>query len=208
MNKQVLQVISAVSGEKDIDQDFIFEAIEAALAMATKKHLGVEADIRVEIDRENGNYQTFRRWTIVPEEEFELPEQQLTPEQAKIRNPKAQMGEVIEEAIESVEFSRIGAHVAKQVIVQKVRGAERNKVAQMYQKRVGELISGTVKKIIRDGIIMDIGSNLEAIIPREFAVIFLMCAHRHEAHKFLLAVQNQNFSLNFLKLKYRKLAKN
>jgi N utilization substance protein A len=167
MNKQVLQVIAAVSGEKDIDQDFIFEAIEAALAMATKKRLGVEADIRVEIDRKNGNYQTFRRWTIVPEEEFELPDQQLTLEDAKTRNPKAKIGEVIEESIESVEFSRIGAHVAKQVIVQKVRGAERTKIAQMYQKRIGELLSGTVKKIIRDGIILDLGSNLEAIIPRE-----------------------------------------
>lgn len=168
MNKQVLLVAETVSNEKDIDQEIIFEAIEAALAMATKKRYGTDIDVRVTIDRNTGNYATYRRWTVIAsEEDLEFPEREIILDEAHKRNPKIAVGEVIEEPMESVEFGRIAAQTAKQVIVQKVREAERAKIVQAYEKKVGNLVSGIVKKIIRDGIILDLGNNVEAIIPRE-----------------------------------------
>lgn len=176
MNKQVLLVAKAVSNEKDVDPEVIFTAIEAALAMATKKlYPDEEVDVRVSIDRVSGDYKTFRRWTVVanPGEElddstgFDSPDYQIIINDAKKRNPKAKIGDVIEEPLPSIEFGRIAAQTAKQVIVQKVREAERAKVVQAYASRVGELLTGVVKKIMRDGIILDLGSSIEAIIPRD-----------------------------------------
>lgn len=175
MNKEILLVAEAVSNEKDVDRELIFQAIEAALAMATKKRHGANMDVHVEINRNTGDYKTFRRWTVVPEkglkdEEGEtifFPEQHLTLSEARERNPKAQIGDVIDEPMESVEFGRIAAQTAKQVIVQKVREAERAKVVQAYTDHIGELVTGVVKRVTRDGIILDLGSNVEAIITRE-----------------------------------------
>lgn len=175
MSKEILLVAEAVSNEKDVDKELIFEAIEAALAMATKKRHGANIDVRVTIDRHSGDYKTFRRWMVVPDEGLTLegetqaiiPEQQLTLNQAKERNPKANIGDVIEEPMESVEFGRIAAQTAKQVIVQKVREAERAKIVQAYTERMGELVTGVVKRVTRDGIILDLGSNIEAIVTRE-----------------------------------------
>jgi N utilization substance protein A len=169
MNKQVLLVAEALSNEKDVDKEIIFEAIETALAMATKKHYGLmEMEVRVDIDRHSGNYTTLRCWTVVEnEDEVEIPEAEMPLEQALAHNPNAKVGEVVEEPLDSVEFGRIGAQTAKQVIVQKVREAERNKIAQAYEKRVGQLVTGVVKRIIREGIILDLGGNTEALVPRE-----------------------------------------
>ncbi len=169
MNKEILLVADVVSNEKGVDKNIIFEAIEAALATATRKKHGGNIDVRVSIDREDGDYETFRRWEVLDDEdpEFESPEHQILYSYAVKDNPDIQVGDFIEEPMESVEFGRIAAQTAKQVIVQKVREAERGKVVDAYQDRVGELIMGTVKRIERSGIYIDLGNNAEAFIPRE-----------------------------------------
>ncbi len=167
MSKEVLLVVESVSNEKGVPPGVIFEALELALATATKKRYEDEVDVRVEIDRHTGNYETYRRWTVVADEDFEEPDMQLTLDQAEARDPDLKIGDMIEEKIESVEFGRIAAQIAKQVIVQKVREAERAQVVDAYRDRLGEIISGTVKKVTRDSVIVDLGNNAEAVLPRE-----------------------------------------
>ena len=167
MSKEVLLVVESVSNEKGVPPDVIFEALELALATATKKRYEDEVDVRVQIDRHTGNYDTYRRWTVVADEDFEEPDMQLTLDQAEARDPDLKIGDMIEEKIESVEFGRIAAQIAKQVIVQKVREAERAQVVDAYRDRLGEIISGTVKKVTRDSVIVDLGNNAEAVLPRE-----------------------------------------
>ena len=125
MSKEVLLVVESVSNEKGVPANLIFEALELALATATKKRYEDEVDLRVQINRQNGSYETFRRWTVVEEADFEDPAHQLTLDMAQERKPDAKIGDVLEEKIESIEFGRIAAQTAKQVIVQKVREAER-----------------------------------------------------------------------------------
>ncbi|QJD60254.1 transcription termination/antitermination protein NusA [Pseudomonas sp. gcc21] len=167
MSKEVLLVVESVSNEKGVPPDVIFEALELALATATKKRYEDEVDVRVQIDRHTGSYDTYRRWTVVADEDFEEPDMQLTLDQAEARDPDLKIGDMIEEKIESVEFGRIAAQIAKQVIVQKVREAERAQVVDAYRDRLGEIISGTVKKVTRDSVIVDLGNNAEAVLPRE-----------------------------------------
>lgn len=175
MSKEILLVAEAVSNEKDVSKELIFQAIEAALEMATKKRYGMNIDVKVNVDRHTGNYTTVRHWLVIPNEGMKIedilqviiPEQQLTLEQAREKFPNVNIGDVIEEPMESVEFGRIAAQTAKQVIVQKVREAERAKIVQAYIERVGELVMGIVKKVTRDGIILDLGNNIEAIVARE-----------------------------------------
>jgi transcription termination/antitermination protein NusA len=167
MSKEVLLVVESVSNEKGVPPGVIFEALELALATATKKRYEDEVDVRVEINRTTGNYDTYRRWTVVLDEDFEEPDMQLTLDQAEARDPSLKIGDMIEEKIESVEFGRIAAQIAKQVIVQKVREAERAQVVDAYRDRLGEIISGTVKKVTRDSVIVDLGNNAEAVLPRE-----------------------------------------
>ncbi|WP_196139490.1 transcription termination factor NusA [Aliikangiella sp. G2MR2-5] len=169
-NKEILLVVDAVSNEKDVNPDIIFEALEAAIATATKKKHGIDIDVRVSIDRDTGEYDTFRRWLIVQPEEgnvLENPLAEITLDAAQVESPDAKAGEYVEEQIESIAFGRIAAQTAKQVIVQKVREAERAKVLEAFESRVGELITGVVKKANRDSIILDLGNNAEAIIPKE-----------------------------------------
>jgi N utilization substance protein A len=172
MSKEVLLVVETVSHEKGIPKEVIFDAVEVALATATKKRYTDEAEFRVSIDRESGDYETFRVWTVAePEDEEEQnPEAQLTLVQAHERDSALQMGDVIEDPVESVEFGRIAAQTAKQVIVQKVREAERAQVVQAYLPRVSELISGTVKKLGRDSVIVDLGNNAEGLLTREHLI--------------------------------------
>jgi transcription termination/antitermination protein NusA len=181
MSKEVLLVVESVSHEKGVPKDVIFGAIEAALAMATKKRYDDRAEFRVAINRESGDYETYRIWTVADpdnltvedgaEEEAEWnPAAQLTLEQARERKPDAELGDVIEEPVESVEFGRIAAQTAKQVIVQKVREAERAQVVAAYLPRVGELVNGTVKKLGRDSIIVDLGNNAEGLLTREHLI--------------------------------------
>ncbi|MEH6559012.1 MAG: transcription termination factor NusA [Oceanicoccus sp.] len=167
MNKEILLVAEAVSNEKGVSREIIFEAIEQALATATKKRYDEDADIHVTIDRESGGYETFRRWEVVSDDEMALLGTQFTTEEAAEKDTALQIGDVYQEQIENVGFGRIAAQTAKQVIVQKVREAERAQVVEEYEGRVGELISGTVKKVTRDNIIVDLGNNAEGSLPRE-----------------------------------------
>ena len=170
MNKEILLVVDVVSNEKDVEKEVIFQAIEAALASATRKKHGGEIEVRVEIDRATGDYESFRRWEVVAEadeEEGLNPEAQILLEEAVKQYPEIQAGEYIEEPMESIAFGRIAAQTAKQVIVQKVREAERSKVVDAYRDRVGELITGVVKRVDRGNVVLDLGGNAEAIILRE-----------------------------------------
>ena len=168
MNKEILLVVDAVSNEKGVDKNVIFEALEAALASATRKKHGGDIDARVSIDRQTGEYDTFRRWLVQPDDAvLESPDREIRLMDAVDIKPEIQVGEYIEEPIESVTFGRIGAQTAKQVIVQKVREAERAQVVEAYQGRVGELVTGIVKRVERGNIYIDLGNNAEAFIPRE-----------------------------------------
>ncbi len=172
MNKEILMVVDAVSNEKGVEKEVIFEAIEAALASATRKRHGEDMDVRVAIDRETGDYETFRRWLVFADDstELETPDCELRLEDALDIDEKAEPGGYVEEPMESVEFGRIGAQTAKQVIVQKVREAERAQVVEEYEDRVGELVSGLVKRVDRNGIFVDLGANAEGFIPREHMI--------------------------------------
>ena len=167
MTKEILMVAEAVSNEKGVSEDIIFEAIESALAMATKKRYDEDADIEVTIDRETGDYETVRRWLVVPDDELALLGTQFTTEEAAEKDTSLQPGDVYQEQVENVEFGRIAAQTAKQVIVQKVRDAERAQVVEQYEHRVGELVAGTVKKVTRDNVIVDLGNNAEGLLPRD-----------------------------------------
>ena len=162
-------VVDAVSNEKGVDKEIIFEALEAALASATKKRQFDDVEVRVAIDRDTGDYETFRRWLVMEDddEDFEFPERQSKLTHAQIRQPGITVGQYIEEPMDSVDFGRIAAQTAKQVIVQKVREAERAQVVEAYQDRVGELVNGVVKRVERGNVYIDLGSNAEALIGRE-----------------------------------------
>ena len=168
MSKEILMVADAVSIEKGVSRSVIFEAIESALATATKKlYDKEEIGCRVSVGRDTGDYETFRVWTIVDEDEYEEEGSQFTLEQANEKDKSLDIGDTWEEKIDNLEFGRIAAQTAKQVIVQKVREAEREIVISEYKDRVGELVAGTVKKVTRDNIIVDLGKNAEALLPRD-----------------------------------------
>lgn len=171
MSKELLLVADTVANEKGVSREVIFEAIEAALASATRKRHEGDIDVRVAIDRKTGDYEAFRRWEVVPDdEEVEEPDRQVTLTEAREKAPSVDVGGFIEEPTEAVAFGRIAAQTAKQVIVQKVREAERAQVAELYSNRVGELVTGVVKRIERGNIYLDLGGNAEGFIPREEAI--------------------------------------
>ncbi|WP_034943698.1 transcription termination factor NusA [Erwinia oleae] len=171
MNKEILAVVEAVSNEKSLPREKIFEALESALATATKKKYEQEIDVRVSIDRKSGDFDTFRRWVIV--EEVTMPTREITLEAARFEDESFNVGEFVEDQIESVTFDRITTQTAKQVIVQKVREAERAMVVDQFRENQGEIITGVVKKVNRDNISLEVrpadGSNTsaEAVIIRE-----------------------------------------
>jgi len=167
MSKEVLLVVESVSNEKGVPASVIFEALELALATATKKRFDVEVELRVEINRQTGTYETFRCWIVVDDASLINLASELTLDEARENHPDAVLGQTIEEKIDSIEFGRIAAQTAKQVIVQKVREAERAQVVEAYRDRLGEIISGTVKKVTRDNVIVDLGNNAEALLGRE-----------------------------------------
>ncbi|PAU77606.1 transcription termination factor NusA [Halomonas salipaludis] len=167
MSKEILTVVDAISNEKGVPRDVIFEAVEAALASASRKRFEQEeATVRVKIDRATGDYDTFRFWTVVEDDEFETPDHEIKQSIAEQRDPPLALGDVVEEKIDNAVFGRIAAQTAKQVIVQKVREAERAEVVRQYTDREGELVAGIVKKTTRDGLIIDLGDNAEAFLPR------------------------------------------
>lgn len=170
MNKEILLVAEAVSNEKGVDRDIIFEAIEMALAAATKKRYDEEADIDVKIDRNSGDYVTHRRWLVMADDQLAALGTEFTLEEAHEKDPNLKAGDVYREQVENIGFGRIAAQTAKQVIVQKVREAERAQIVEQYQDRIHELVSGTVKKSSRDSVIVDLGNNAEGILTREHLI--------------------------------------
>ncbi|AZQ09641.1 MULTISPECIES: transcription termination factor NusA [Shewanella] len=169
MNKEILLVAEAVSNEKAVPREKIFEALETALATATKKKYEGDIDVRVAIDRKTGDYETFRRWMVVEDngEALENPYREITLEAARYEDPEIQVGEFIEDEIESVVFDRITTQTAKQVIVQKVREAERAQVVEQFYDKEGEIITGVVKKSNRDSVIVDLGNNADGVLYKE-----------------------------------------
>lgn len=167
MSKEILLVAEAVSNEKGVSEDIIFEALELALATASKKRYDEDSDMFVNIDRTTGDYETFRRWEVVSDDILALLGTQFTLEEAHEVNTALVAGDVHVEQVENIGFGRIAAQTAKQVIVQKVREAERQKIASEYRERVGELVSGLVKRVTREHIIVDLGANAEGILPRD-----------------------------------------
>lgn len=169
-NKEILLVVNSVANEKDVQEEVIFQALEQALAMATRKKKSDEIDVRVEVNRQTGDYETFRLFHVLAEEDPEYldnPGFELTLKQAQEKNPKAKIGDILEEPMESIEFGRIAAQTAKQVIVQKVREAEREKIIQAFEKQVGYLVNGNVKRATREFVIVDLGNHAEGLLPKE-----------------------------------------
>ena len=167
MSRDVLLLVDALAREKNVDKEIVFGALESALASATKKRFpGEEADVRVSIDRQTGEYESFRRWQVCDDETFETPELHIKLEEAQKRDPEIQLEEFIEEPLENIDFGRIGAQAAKQVIFQKIRDAEREQILADFMERNEHLVSGTIKRIERGNAIVEFG-KIEALLPRD-----------------------------------------
>lgn len=166
MSREVLLVVDALAREKNVDKEIVFGALELALASATKKRFHEDVDVRVAIDRQNGEYETFRRWQVVADDAVEFPERQLTLEQAIPQKADALLDDFVEQPLEAVEFGRIGAQAAKQVILQKIREAEREQILSDFLARKEHLVTGVIKRMERGNAIIESG-RLEALLPRE-----------------------------------------
>jgi N utilization substance protein A len=166
MSREILLLVDALAREKNVDKDIVFGALEQALASATKKRFREDVEVRVEIDRNTGDYRSFRRWHVVPDETLEAPDREMTVDQARALVPDIQLEEYIEEPLEPVEFGRIGAQTAKQVILQKIRDAEREQILNDFLARKEHLVTGTIKRIERGNAIVESG-RIEAVLPRD-----------------------------------------
>jgi N utilization substance protein A len=166
MSRELLLLVDALAREKNVEKDTVFGALEQALASATKKRFREDVEVRVEIDRDTGDYKSFRRWHVVPDEAFEAPERQMLLREAQEQVPDIQLDEYIEEPLEPVEFGRIGAQTAKQVILQKIRDAEREQILNDFLGRKEHLVTGTIKRIERGNAIVESG-RIEAVLPRD-----------------------------------------
>lgn len=166
MSKELLLVAEALSNEKGVSKEVVLSAIQAALESATRKLMGQEFGIQVILDPRLGDYKTSRYWDVVADEEVEFPDRQLTVAQAQEKKPNAQIGDRIEEDMPSIEFGRIAAQTARHVIFQKIREAERRMMVDLFKAKIGQLVYGTVKKVTRDNIIIDLGGKAEAFLPR------------------------------------------
>ena len=157
MSREMLLLVDALAREKNVSKDIVFGALELALASATKKRIHDEADVRVSVDRETGDFETFRRWAVVAEEDY-LNENNQTPlSEAQEQDPEVEVGDFLEEAIEPVDFGRIGAQAAKQVILQKIRDAEREQILTVFLARKEQVVSGTIKRMERGNAIVEAG---------------------------------------------------
>ena len=166
MSRELLLLVDALSREKNVQKDIVFAALEMALASATKKKTHEEADVRVEIDRESGEFEAFRRWLVVEDGLVENPEQQIDLTDAREQIADISLGDYIEETLEPVDFGRIGAQAAKQVILQKIRDAEREQILNDFLDRKEHLVTGTVKRMERGNAIIEAG-RIEAALPRD-----------------------------------------
>ncbi|WGE47293.1 transcription termination factor NusA [Actinobacillus equuli] len=165
MSKEILLAAEAVSNEKLLPKEAIFEALETALAISTKKKKEMDIDVRVVIDRKSGDFQTFRRWIVV--EQVHNMTREISLEAAQYENPSVQLGDIVEDEVDSIPFDRITMQTARQVISTKIREAERNKVIDQFRSQLNTIITATVKKVNRDQIILDLGNQAEAVIVRE-----------------------------------------
>jgi N utilization substance protein A len=166
MSRELLLLVDALAREKNVQKDIVFGALEQAIGSATKRKANEEMDVRVAIDRETGEYESFRRWQIVPDDAVELPESQIPLSEALKLDPDAKVEDYIEEPLEPIEFGRIGAQAAKQVILQKIRDAEREQILQDFLARNEKLVTGTIKRIERGNAIVESG-RVEAVLPRD-----------------------------------------
>ena len=166
MSREVLLLVDALAREKNVGREVVFGALESALASATKKRFKEDSDVRVSIDRMTGDYEAFRRWLVVPDGELEDHDIQIILTEARKQVPDAQVGDYIEEELEPVELGRIGAQAAKQVILQKIRDAEREQIIDDFLARGEPILSGTVKRVDREGAIIESG-KVEARLPRD-----------------------------------------
>jgi N utilization substance protein A len=166
MSREVLLLVDALAREKNVPRETVFEALESALASATKKRFKEETDVRVSIDRMTGDYEAFRRWLVVPDDQLEDHDVQIIHSEARKENPDIEIGDYIEEELEPAELGRIGAQAAKQVILQRIRDAEREQIINDFLQRGEPILSGTVKRIDREGAIIESG-KLEARLPRD-----------------------------------------
>ncbi|MDR2208563.1 MAG: transcription termination factor NusA [Azoarcus sp.] len=166
MSREILLLVDALAREKNVAKEIVFTALESALASATKKRVHDNADVRVSIDRDSGNYDTFRRWVVKPDEEVNNDEAEMGLIDAREIQPDIEPGEYIEEALEPIDFGRIGAQAAKQVILQKIRDAEREQVLNDFLDRKEFLVSGTIKRVERGNAIIEVG-RMEAVLPRD-----------------------------------------
>ncbi len=166
MNRELLLLVDALAREKNVEREVVFGALELALASATKKRIHDEADVRVEIDRTTGEYEAFRRWLVLDDEEVEIPAQQIGLSEARRDDPDVQIGDYIEEQLEAIDFGRIGAQTAKQVILQRIRDAEREQVLNDFLERKEHLVTGTIKRMERGNAIVEAG-RIEALLPRD-----------------------------------------
>ncbi|MDF1645729.1 MAG: transcription termination factor NusA [Legionellaceae bacterium] len=191
MSKELLLVAEALSNEKGVPKDTVLEAIQAGLESATRKLSGMEMGIRVKLDSRTGEYETFRYWDVVPDDELMFPERELTLADAKARVPDIELAGRIEEVMPSIEFGRIAAQSARQAIAQKMREAERQLVEDQFKNKLGQLVYGTVKKVTREHIIIDLGGKAEAFLARTETLPQEMFRTNDRARAYLYAISDQ-----------------
>ena len=191
MSRELLMLVDALAREKNVEKDIVFAALELALASATKKRFKDDVDVRVEIDRETGEYKSFRRWQIVVDEEHELPAQQIAVTDALEQKLDKQVGDFVEEPLEPVEFGRIGAQTAKQVILQKIRDAEREQILNDFLQRDEFIVTGAIKRMERGNAIIESG-RIEAALPKDQMIPKENLRIGDRVRAFLLKVDRNN----------------
>ncbi len=191
MSRELLMLVDALAREKNVEKDIVFAALELALASATKKRFKDDVDVRVEIDRETGEYKSFRRWQIVVDEEHELPAQQIALTDAIEQKLEKQVGDYVEETLEPVEFGRIGAQTAKQVILQKIRDAEREQILNDFLQREEFIVTGAIKRMERGNAIIESG-RIEAALPKDQMIPKENLRIGDRVRAFLLKVDRNN----------------
>lgn len=204
MSKELLLVAEALSNEKGVSKEVVIEAIQSALESATRKLSGIDMGVRVAMDPRTGEYETFRFWDVVSEDDLEFPDHQLTLEDALQRDPNITIGAQIEEPMASVEFGRIAAQTARQVIIQKIREAERKLVINQFQSKLGQLVYGAVKKVTRDNVIIDLGGKAEAFMPRNEMLPQEMCRPNDRVRAYLYDISDHPRGPQLLVSRVRK----
>lgn len=204
MSKELLLVAEALSNEKGVSREVVWEAIQAALESATRKLTDIEFGIRVKLDSRTGEHETFRYWDVVADDEVDFSDRQLSLADALLKKPDAALGDRIEELMPSIEFGRIAAQTARQVIIQKVREAERHLIIDQFRSKLGQLIYGAVKKVTRDHIIIELGGKAEAFMPRNEMLPHDMFRPNDRVRAYLYEILDQSRGPQLLASRVRK----